>query len=276
MSPEPPPGPPPDPQGPHPPPPAQNPPPPSGTPGYDATTSYPVAGSSDPTRVSGPAHDRPAHGAQPYGGSAHGGPAGYGSQPYGAQSYGGAPAGAPSGPPGPAPGAPAGAGSGGGYRRRSPLRILGRALVVLLVVGAIGGSLAWGFTNRSSAQQWKERSERADADLRRSLDRIEGTTAELEAANDRARELANEKAGETDRNRILSEVVNQAPIVTDDLAECQQLTTELANDLIAATNDPDADQAALQRRIDSVNDICADALRAAEALEETIDALDVE
>lgn len=159
-------------------------------------------------------------------------------------------------------------------RRRGPLRIAGRALVVLLVVAALGGALAWGFTNRASAEKWRDRSERAEADLRRSLDRIEDTTTELEAANDRARELANEKAGETDRNRILSDVVDQAPQVTDGLARCQRLTTDLANDLLGAADDATADRPALQRRIDDVNQVCAEALQAAEDLEATIDGLD--
>lgn len=201
--------------------------------------------------------------------------AGVPTGPYPTGAY--PPAGGPPGPPGSPGAAPTtSAPAAGAPRRRGPVRIFGRALLVLLIVGALGGALAWGFANRSSAEKWQARSERADANLRRSLDRIEDTTVELEAANERARELANEKAGETDLNRILSEVVNQAPEVTDDLAECQRLTTELANDLIAATNDPNVDRVALQERIDDVNQICADALQAAEDLEETIDALDVE
>ena len=66
-----------------------------------------------------------------------------------------------------------------------------------------------------SAQEWQERSERADAALVESLAEVESTRAEVEDARQRLRDLAAEKADETDRNRILSEIVSQAPVVTD-------------------------------------------------------------
>ncbi|HEU5150823.1 MAG TPA: hypothetical protein VFU19_10015 [Iamia sp.] len=154
-------------------------------------------------------------------------------------------------------------------------RILGRALLVLVVIGALAGTTAWGFVNRSSAERWKERSEAADADLREALDRVEVTQADLEDARTRLRELANEKAGETDRNRILSEIVAQAPEVTAALAECQQETTILANDILSTRGDPAADVAGLQDRVDDVNQICAAALDQAQELEASIEALGI-
>ncbi len=155
---------------------------------------------------------------------------------------------------------------------RRTARILGRALLVLLVVGALGATTAWGFANRSSAQEWKERSERSDAALRDGLAEVESTRAEVEDARQRLRDLAAEKADETDRNRILSEIVSQAPEVTDAMRQCQQETTALANEIIGSFGDPEA-VPALEDRIDEVNDICAEALDAAAALEASIDQL---
>ena len=191
----------------------------------------------------------------------------------------------PASPPGPglgsgvSPALPGGADHGAvtgpQRRRRGPLRILARALVVLLVISALAGTTAWGFTNRSSAQRWQERSEAADADLRRSLTRVETTDAEIADARQRLRDVAAEKAGETDRNRILSDIVTQAPAVTEAMRECQEETTSLANDLIDALGQPDADLAGIQRRTRQVDSICEDALAAATELEDSIDELDL-
>lgn len=159
--------------------------------------------------------------------------------------------------------------------RRGPLRILGRALVVLLVIGALAGTTAWGLVNRASAEEWRDRSEAADARLQESLDRVETTTAEVEETRERLRDLAAENAGETDRNRILSDIVAQAPDVTAALRECQQETTALTNDVLSAFGDPAADVAALQRRIGVVNGLCEDALTEATTLEDSIDELGI-
>lgn len=151
-------------------------------------------------------------------------------------------------------------------------RILGRALLVLLVVGALAATTAWGFANRSSAEKWKDRSERADAALEQSLAEVETTRAEVEDARERLRELAAEKAGETDRNRILSEIVSQAPEVTEAMRDCQQETTRLANEILDSFGDPAA-ASAIQDRIDEVNQICEVALDAAADLEAAVDEL---
>ncbi len=174
---------------------------------------------------------------------------------------------------GPPPTGPPGDQAGPPRSGRGRLRILGRALVVLAVLGALGGLTAWGLANRSSAQEWRDRSEAADARLEESLDRVESTSAEVDDAREQLRELAAEKAGETDRNRILSEIVAQAPEVTAALRDCQQETTDLTNDIIASVGDPAADVAAIQRRIAEVNDICDDALAESAALEDSIDEL---
>lgn len=204
--------------------------------------------------------------------------------PHGPPPAGPPPAGPP--PTGPTGGAPQGGAAPGpyGYAPAGPptqaapvaprrtARILGRALLVLVVVAALGATTAWGFANRSSAQEWKERSERADAALADSLAEVETTRAEVEDARQRLRDLAAEKADETDRNRILSEIVSQAPVVTDAMRQCQQETTDLANEIIGSFGDPEA-VPAIQARIDEVNDICAEALDAANALEASIDEL---
>ncbi|HYI62402.1 MAG TPA: hypothetical protein VEW93_11435 [Acidimicrobiales bacterium] len=150
---------------------------------------------------------------------------------------------------------------------------MGRALLVLLVIGALAGTTAWGLTNRSSAERWRDRSEAADADLEASIGRLESTSALLEDARQRLRDLAAESAGQTDQNRILSEVVAAAPEVTSAMRQCQEETTELANDVLADLGNPNADRVALQERVDEVNDTCAQALDAAAELEATIDEL---
>ncbi|CAN5698818.1 hypothetical protein BH24ACT4_BH24ACT4_10980 [soil metagenome] len=144
---------------------------------------------------------------------------------------------------------------------------------MLVVIGALAGSTAWGFANRSSAEKWRDRSEAADTRLTNSLDRVEASSADVEDARERLRDLAAEKAGETDRNRILSEIVSQAPDVTSALRDCQQETTSLTNDILDAIGDPTADVAAIQARIRDVNGICEDALAASNALEDSIDEL---
>lgn len=170
--------------------------------------------------------------------------------------------------PAPAPVAPA-------PPRRSG-RVLGRALLVLLVIGALAGTTAWGFVNRSSAEEWRDRAEGNEEDLRTALDRVDETQGELDDATERLRDLANESAGETDRNRILQELVAQAPDVTAALADCQQLTADLANDLIQALEAATPpDQATLQDQADEVNDTCEDALSQAQALQDQIDALGI-
>lgn len=146
---------------------------------------------------------------------------------------------------------------------------------MLVVVGALAGTTAWGFSNRSSAEKWRERSEAADARLTESLDRVEESAVEVDEARERLRDLAAEKAGETDRNRILSEIVAQAPDVTSALRDCQQETTSLTNDILAAIGDPSADIAAIQVDIRQVNGICEDALAASSALEDSIDELGI-
>lgn len=240
--------------------------------GHDATQSFP-AGGAPPPPPTAPAGAKAAPGYGPGTGAA----AGYG---YGPSPAGGAGGGDVTGV------AAAAGGSGYGYGGPGPAappvagrprrgRILGRALLVLVVIGALAGTTAWGFVNRSSAERWKERSEAADADLREALDRVEVTQADLEDARTRLRELANEKAGETDRNRILSEIVAQAPEVTAALAECQQETTILANDILSTRGDPAADVAGLQDRVDDVNQICAAALDQAQELEASIEALGI-
>ncbi len=159
--------------------------------------------------------------------------------------------------------------------RPRPLRILGQALVVLVVLGALGGLTAWGVANRASAERWRDRSEAADDRLRQSLDRVEATSAEVDDARSRLRDLAAAKAGETDRNRVLSDIVAQAPEVTAALRGCQQETTELTNEVLASVGDPSADVAEIQRRIRAVNAICDDALAASSELEDSIDELGI-
>lgn len=226
---------------------------PSGPPGPD-----------DPTRPSGWADGPVVPGIPPSRPTPGPGPGGWAAAP--------GPSGPDAGRVAPPPTAPgtAPAPSGGGHGR---LRIVGRALAVLVVLAALGGLTAWGLVNRSSAQEWRERSEAADARLEESLDQVETTSAEVDDAREQLRELAAEKAGETDRNRILSDIVAQAPEVTAALRECQQETTDLTNDIIASVGDPSADVASIQRRITQVNDICDDALAASSALEDSIDEL---
>ena len=135
-----------------------------------------------------------------------------------------------------------------------------------------GSGAISGFANRSSAQRWKERSERADAALEESLAEVESTRAEVEDARERLRDLAARTADETDRNRILSEIVSQAPDVTEAMRQCQQETTALANEIIGSFGDPEA-VPAIEIRIDEVNEICEEALDAASTLEASIDEL---
>lgn len=231
-----------------------------------ATQSFPAGGAPPPPP---PEHRQPPAAPTPQGPQQAWGPGpfppppGYGAPQPPAVAPGPAPAAAPVTPSGPV-GAPP-------TRRRG--RIVGRAVLVLVVIGALAGTTAWGFVNRSSAQEWKERSQAADADLERALARVASTEEELEESRQRLRELANEAAGETDLNRILSDIVEQAPEVTAALADCQQETTDLANDIIAAFDDPAADVTELQLRTDEVNEICETALTQAEELEAAIDEL---
>jgi hypothetical protein len=246
--------------------------PPDPTHGYAAgpTQGYPAGPAPgyavDPSHgyAAGPTQGYPA---DPTHGYAAAPAAGYPAGPTGGAA--GDPAGAPGGGPPPAPIAPS---SG---RRGGKGRIAGRALLVLVVIGALAGATAWGFVNRSSAERWRDRSETADAALEESLERVEVTSGDLEDAQTRLHDLANEKAGETDRNRILSEIVAQAPEVTSALADCQQETTDLANDIIAAFGDPAADAAAFQDRIGEVNETCETALAQAEDLVATIEGLGI-
>lgn len=247
-----------------PPPPPEHGGPPS-PPGPSPAGPDPTLVGPDPWGAAAPGPDPvapgPAPAAAPWGTGAPGTPPPYGS--------GGA--GAPGGPAGPA--TPHG-GAPRSSSARTPGRIVGRAVVVLVVVGLLVAATAWGFVNRRSAEEWRDRAETAEEDLTRSLDRVEATQTELADAQVRLRELANEKAGEVDQNRILTEIVAQAPDVTAALADCQAETASLANDLIAAFGDPEgANVAGLQDRTDEVNDICNDALAQAEALEDTIDGL---
>lgn len=248
-------------------------PPPSGPFSTGATPSGPSApdpGRPGPSGPSGPSDPRPSAPGLSAPGGAWEPPAPAWSPP------------APEPRPAPAPTAPipvtsapahADGGSGGGGRRA--LGIAGRALVVLVVVAALAAAVGWGLTNRSSAEEWQERSEATDADLERSLARLEETNAELDDARERLRALAAEKAGETDENRILSDVVAQAPIVTDSMRDCQEATTALLNDVLVDLGNPEPDVAAIQVRIDEVNGICEDALSEAAALEAAIDELGI-
>ena len=243
--------------------------------GHDATQSFPAGGAPPPPPPvdpgAAPGRDATGQVAGPVGQ----GPYGHGYGDGDGSSYGPPPGSGYAPQPAPAP-APAPVAPGG--RRKG--RILGRALLVLVVIGALAGTTAWGFVNRSSAERWKERSEAADADLRESLERVEVTSDDLDEARARLRDLANEKAGETDRNRVLSDIVAQAPEVTAALSECQQETTALANDIIAAF--PAAGQAVdpavvaeLEDRTDEVNEICAAALDQAQELETAIEGLGI-
>lgn len=244
--------------------------------------SYPPGrpGSTDPTRQgpgAGPppgSPPAPPSGAYPTSSppSPSGPPPGYAGRDVGPPPVGGAPGPGPAGA-GPPPGQPQPVLSAPPPRPRRAGRIVGRALVVLVVIGALAATTAWGFANRSSAERWKDRSETSDARLRDSLDRVETTGTELEDARERLRDLAAEKAGETDLNRILADIVTQAPEVTEAMRDCQRETTDLANDIIAAFGDPEPDLAAFEERTDEVNAICEDALGAATALEESIDEL---
>lgn len=242
--------------------------------GDDATRAFPATG---PAGAVPPGPPQPA----PSGvGSWAPGPSGAGGAGWagGEPPTGATPPGYPAPDPGAAPGWPGGASSApppGPTPGRPRGRIVGRALLVLVVVGALAGTTAWGFVNRSSAERWRDRSEAADADLREALDRVDATSSELEDARTRLRDLANENAGETDRNRILSDIVARAPEVTAALADCQQQTTDLANDIIAAFGDPAPDTAGLQQRTDEVNEVCADALEQAQELEAAIEALGI-
>lgn len=245
------------------------PPAPGPTGGDDATRAFPTSGPAGPVPPGAPPPTGPGAPAWAPDPSASGG------------AGGAAPTGpAPQGYPAPGPGAGAGWSGGtpappGSRPGRPRGRIVGRALLVLVVIGALAGTTAWGFVNRASAERWRDRSEAADADLREALDRVDATSSELEDARTRLRDLANENAGETDRNRILSDIVAQAPEVTAALADCQQQTTDLANDIIAAFGDPAPDTAGLQQRTDEVNEVCADALDQAQELEAAIEALGI-
>ncbi len=256
-----------------------HPPQPPGRPGdHDATQAIPALGPAGP----GPALPPPEH---------RGAPSTGGDDP---TRVAGVPTGGAPLPPGPNPGPPPGyqppppgavptpagpwavpAAAAGPVPPRRTGRVLGRALAVLVVVGALAGTTAWGLVNRSSAEKWRDRAEAAEADLRTALDRVEATEADLVAAQERLRDLANQSAGETDRNRILAEVVAQAPAVTDALSDCQNRTADLANDLIAALGDPQPDLVDLRARTNTVNAVCADALGRARDLERQIDALGI-
>lgn len=230
-------------------------PPPAGpAPAWRPTAPASLVPPSAPPAQAWPPPD-PTHPARPAAPPPYG-PGAAAPPPYGP---GPGPAPAPAAPPAP--------------RRRGPLRILGRAVVVLVILGALAGTTAWGFTNRASAERWRDRSRAADADLERALARVEATSAEVDDARQRLRDLAAEKAGETDQNRILSDIVAAAPEVTAAMRDCQQETTDLANDIIAQLGVPEPDVAGLQERADQVNATCGDALEQAGDLEAAIDEL---
>lgn len=152
-------------------------------------------------------------------------------------------------------------------------RVVLRAVAVLAVVAALAGLTAWGITNRSSAQDWRDRSEATDARLQTRLAQLSKTNDDLADTRRRLARVASEKAGITDQRELLERIVALAPDVTDAFRTCNQATTRVANLALAALRSPTPDLAGLQTQIDSANRLCRTALSQADSLERTIERL---
>ncbi len=181
--------------------------------------------------------------------------------------------GPPTGPPG-AYGGPGGPPFGpasrpAGSRSRTPLVVL----AVVVVLGLVGGLVAWGLTNRSSASKWKDRDQAARSDLARRVDDLESTRAKLTDTEDRLARLASEKANLADQREVLQQIVQDAPAVTAAMRDCNDATTEVAALAINLSASPNPDFNQLNDVIDQADALCQDALSAADALEQTIDSL---
>lgn len=174
----------------------------------------------------------------------------------------------PSGwPPAPSSSAPPSPPSG---RRSRTGRVVLATLVALAVVG---GLATWGLTNRSSAADWRDRSQGTEARLRERVEDLEGTRNELADTEEKLADLASEKANLADKQEVLQEIVADAPDVTAALRDCNDATTEVAAIAIDLGGSPNPDFNLLSDAIDDADLLCAEALDLADELEENIDSL---
>ncbi len=233
---------------------------PGGTPPGGGWSPPPTSPNPGPPPGWEPAPTTPVHGPGPGFGSS-GPPAGPPREPAP-----GPPGGF--GPPGSAPFGPAPQ-PAGRRRSRTPLVVL----AVLVLLGLVGGLVAWGLANRSSAEKWRDRDQAARVEVAKRVDELETTRDELSDTQDRLARLASEKANLADQREVLQQIVQDAPAVTEAMRECNDATTEVAALAISLSASPNPDFNELNDVIDQADSLCQGALSAADDLERTIDSL---
>lgn len=174
-------------------------------------------------------------------------------------------------------------------RRRWPLAVL---VAALAVAGVAAGAAAW--VNYDAGSGWRERAlaerERADAaeqradELAEQLARVEAllerSEQDVELLESRVAALASEKAGAEDNAAMAAETADDLSALTrfasevgGSLHDCITRNVSLTNDLIAAFNADQFDAGAMNRRINAVNEVCADAEGDYAELRERLNAL---
>lgn len=174
-------------------------------------------------------------------------------------------------------------------RRRWPLVAL---VVALVVAGAAAGVAAWvnydagsGWRQRAIAEQARaEAAERRVAELTDQVARteslLERSEQDVALLESRVAALASEKAGAEDSAAMAAETAEDLSVVTRfasevgaSLHDCITRNVALTNDLITAFNADEFDAPSMNRRIESVNEVCADAEAAYAELRDRLDAL---
>lgn len=161
-------------------------------------------------------------------------------------------------------------------RRRPTASMVVCALLLL----ALALTAWWGRSTLETGRDWRdvalaeeERAERAEeivADLSAERD---GLQQQLSVSEDdvatlelRIADLASEKAGAEDSAALANEVARELASLSQrgaevgaDLRSCIAQTTDLTNDILTDALEDDLNPAALNRRIDEVNERCEDA-----------------
>lgn len=126
------------------------------------------------------------------------------------------PAPPPASPPAPRL-VPAGAAPGTGGRGPA-VAVVGIASAVVLAL--LVGMAAWGMSNKSSAEQWRERAQADRARLEKQVDVALAIQADLDETKQKVADLAADKANLTDREQIYQEVLGMVDAVSASVQAC--------------------------------------------------------
>jgi hypothetical protein len=168
-----------------------------------------------------------------------------------------------------------------GSRRSSPRSRVFTLGPVILAIVVLAGLVAWGWSQKSSAANWRTNAESWESRASTLKSQVVDTTKRLKAQQTKVADLgqqvaslASEKAQVTDERQQLRQIVSTVPSVTGGLRNCASSALTVATDsLNYAAAFPYGDSYSLDTHSDETVSICSAAVDAADTLDGIVNGL---